>query len=353
MRKSDGARRHVQMEDLLGQARSACRDRIHEAFYSFGGRAVRIRVVGNRLAERLALPFAHLRLSDPPRPSLTVDLWDQCETGIGAPIRVPLNSLGLPPRFSISEDGRFVTSVLRQSIASFDRQAGRIAGVALDADRLSLYERGRPLHVPLSLWYADRGVPLIHAALVSLEGDGILFAGPRGTGKTASSLSCAAAGFSYLADDLAGLEILADGAAWGYSVFGSAFIDEQTFLRSPVLAEHAIAGMYSHEHKRLFFVSQTRSMRLIPRTRIRAVVLLRNADFDRTSIRPATRSESLLAMARSTLRSGALSPGRSGFEMLGRLSESVPSFWLELGDAPDETPRCLRGILASAWSSPE
>ena len=353
MRKSDGARRHAQMQDLLGQAGSACRDRIHEAFYSFGGRAVRIGIVGNRLAEWLSLAFAHLRLSDPQRPSLTIDLWDQCETGVGAPIQVSPNSLGLSPRFSISEDSRFVTSVLRQSIASFDRREGRIVGVALDADRLSLYERGRPLHVPLAFWHADRGVPLVHAALVSRDGDGILLAGSEGAGKTVSSLACTAAGFRYLADDLAGLQIRADGTAWGYSVYGSAFVDERTFLHSPALAEHAIPGMYSHENKRLFFVSQVRSLELIPRTRIRAIALLQKSDAHRPSIRPATKSESLLAMARSMLRNGVLAPGRNEFELLGRLSEGVPSFWLELGDAPNEAPRHLRGILATTGSSTE
>jgi hypothetical protein len=332
---------------------SACSDKVHEMYYSFGGHAVRMCIVGDRLAERLTLPFVHLRSSDSSLPSLAVDLWEQRETGIGPKINVARDSQGLSPRFSMSSDGRFVTSVLRYSIASLDRQEGRIVGVALDADRLSLYERGRPLHVPLSLWYADRDVPLVHAALVSHAGDGILLVGHRGTGKTASSLSCTTAGFSYLADDLTGLRILADGAAWGYSVFSSAFIDEQTLLRSPTLARHAIPGVYSHEDKWLLFVSQAPSLKLMPKTRIRAVVLLRIADADRTLIRPATRSESLLIMARSTLRSGVLSPGRKGFELLGRLSESVPSFWLELGVSPEETPHCLRELLASVRGSKE
>jgi len=310
-----------------------------------------MRVIGDRLADQFALAFGHLRRSDSSRSRLTIDLWDQCETGVRSPMQVPPNSLGLSPGFSMSEDGRFVTSVLRRSIASFDRRRECIVGVALDADRLSLYERGRPLHVPLAFWHADRGVPLVHAALVSHEGYGILLAGSRGAGKTVTSLACAAAGFHYLADDLAGLEIQADGMAWGNSVFGSAFIDERTLLRSPAFADFARSGTYDHEDKRLLFVTQVRPMKLASRTRIRAIVLLQNAGAHGPSIRPATKSESLLTMVRSTLRNGVLGPGRNEFELLGRLSEGVPSFWLQLGATPDETPRHLRRILATAGRS--
>lgn len=339
--------RHVGMRDAFKRAKCTWSDRIHETCYSFGGYAVRMRIIGDRLAALLALPFTHLRCqaSDPSHPRLTIDLWDQLETGITAQIDVTPDRLGLSSRFSTSEDERFVTSVLRHSITSFDRQGEHIVGVALDADRLSLYECGRPLHVPLSLWYNDRDVPLVHAALVSLEGEGILLAGPGGTGKTTSSLSCIAAGFHYLADDLAGLEILADGESWGHSVYGSAFVDEETFHRLPTLSEHAIPGKYSYEDKHLVFISQVGPMELMSKTRIRAVVLVRITDADRTRVRPATKGESLLTMARSTLQSGVLSSGRRGFELLGCLSDNVPSFCLELGSNSDDILRCLRTLL--------
>ena len=169
-------RRHDAMTDAFTRARCACRDKAHEAWYSFGGHVVRMRIVGNRLAKRLTLPFAHLRCqkSDPSHARLTIDLWDQFETGTAADIDASPDPLGLSSRFSTSGDKRFVTSVLQHSITSFDRQEEHIVGVALDADRLSLHECGRPLHSPLSLWYGDRDVPLVHAALVSFKGEGIL-----------------------------------------------------------------------------------------------------------------------------------------------------------------------------------
>ena len=339
--------RHDGMIDAFTRANAACPNRIHEMWYSFGGHAVRMRVVGNQLAERMALPFAHLRCekSDPSHARLSIDLWDQLETGIATEIEVAPSPLGLSANFSTSEDERFVTSVLQHSITSFDRREEHIVGVALDADRLSLYERGRPFHVPLSLWYNDRNIPLIHAALVSYKGDGILLVGPSGAGKTTTSLSCMIAGFRYLAEDLAGLEILADGACWGHSVYGSAFVDERTFQRLPVLRDRAIPGKHSYEDKQLVFISEAGPSELIRKTRIRAVGLVRLTDEGHHRVRPAKKGESLLTMARSTLRTGVLSLGRRGFELLGRLFENVPSFWLEFGPSLEDVPQCIRALL--------
>ena len=347
--------RHNMMVDAFIQADSAFRNRIHETWHTFGGHTVRMRIVGDRLARCLVLPFAHLRCreSDPSGAKLTIDLWDLLETGIAADIDVAPDPLSPASRFSTSEDERFVTSVLQHSITSFDRRQEHIVGVALGADRLSLYERGRPLHVPLSLWYNDRDIPLIHAALVSYNGDGILLAGPSGAGKTTSSLSCMTAGFQYLADDLAGLEILADGASRGHSVYGSAFVDGRALNHVPTLREHAIAGRFSQEEKRLVLLSQAGSTGLMSNTRIRLVALVRLAEGNRTRVRPATKGESLLAMIRSALQTGVLSPGRRGFELLGCLSDNVSSFWLEVGPDSRDVPRLLRALLRDSGDPSE
>jgi len=345
--------RHDRMRDAYAQAARLCPDRIHEMWYSFGGRAVRARIVGNRLTELLTLPFAHLRCekTDPSGERLTIDLWDELETGV--PAGIDVQPVVGSSSFSASRDGRFATSVLQHSITHFDRQEEHILGVALEADRLSLYECGRPLHVPLSLWYNDRDVPLVHAALVSHKGDGVLLAGPSGTGKTTSSLACMAAGFQYLADDLAGLEIRADGVPWGYSVYGSAFVDQETFRRLPGLNQHATPGKYGYEDKQLVFISQAGPTCLMSKARVRVVALVRIAGAAHTRVRAATKGESLLTVARSTLQSGVLSPGRRGFELLGALADNVPTFWLELGRDPKDIPRCIRTLLSGSRDSAE
>jgi hypothetical protein len=339
--------RHDRMRDAYAQAVRLCPDRAHEMWYSFGGCAVRVRIVGNRLAERVALPFAHLRCekSDSAEPRLTIDLWDELETNV--PACIDLQPVAGSSSFSVSRDGRFATSVLQHSITDFDRREEHILGVALGADRLSLYECGRPLHVPLSLWYSDHDILLVHAGLVSHNGNGILLTGSSGAGKTTSALSCLAAGFRYLADDLAGLELLGDGAAWGHSIYGSALVDQEILRRLPGLSQHAIPGTHGFEEKRLVLISRVNPSRLMGKTIVRAIGLVRVADSDQTRVRAATKGESLLSMVRSALQSGVLTPGKRGFELLGYLSDNVPSFWLELGRDVEDIASCIRELLAS------
>jgi hypothetical protein len=54
-------------------------DELHESFYIFGGRKVRLRIVGRELAEHICRPFSHLRTDDriPAAPRLTIEIWDR------------------------------------------------------------------------------------------------------------------------------------------------------------------------------------------------------------------------------------------------------------------------------------
>ncbi|MDD4904214.1 MAG: hypothetical protein PHX77_06935 [Candidatus Bipolaricaulis sp.] len=341
---------HVELGNAYAQAESSCREGRHEAWYSFAGRAVRIRCVGHQLAERLAMPLSHLQCEppNPPSPSLTIDLWSECETGVAVEPAVAVHPEGATASYSASEDGRFATSVLPHSVSSFDRESGRIVGSALGVEGLSLYEWGRPLHVPLSLWYNDRGVPLVHSAFVAQLGDGVLLAGSSAAGKTTSSLSCVAGGFQYLADDLAALEIRDDGTAWGHSVYASAFVDGGTIARVGGVSGMLADGAYPHEDKRLLILPAGADGPLRARARIRAVALLRISTSPATRFHRLLQGEALLAMLRDGLQTGALHPGRIGLERLADLAERVPAYRVDVGTKAAGIPVALRAMLADA-----
>lgn len=338
--------RHDQMTSRFREAMEANPDSVHEIWYAFGSRVVRVRILGDRLAGCLAPPFSHLRLASDAchRAQLAIDLWDQDEVGISPDLDIAPDPLGIGSRFLISNDEKHVTSVLQHSIASFDRGAQRMVGVAFDALRLSLYEWGRPLHVPLALWYSDRDLPLIHAALVSIDGQGILLAGASEAGKTTSSLSCLEAGFDYLGDDLVALQVGPDGV-WGHSIYASAFADDDALTRVASIRRLAIPARYDYEHKKLVFISELVPSRLIDKTAIRAVALVGLGDRRKTSAEPAAKADSLMVLARSSLHNGVLSPGRRGFELLGELCRRVPTFRVEIGTDPNSTPACVRELV--------
>jgi hypothetical protein len=323
-------------------------DGAYESFFVLAGRLVRLHIVGRRLAESLELPFAHLRteIVRSRIPELTIELWDQAETDISLEIGSTRNDLDLHPILKRSADGRYASYQLQHSLVCLDRVSGSMIGYVSNAEELSLYERGRPLHVPLSLWHKNQDMPLMHAGLVSKNGRGVLLAGPGGSGKSTSAVMCAYAGFDYLSDDLVGLEISSDGRFVGHSLYNSTFMEPDHLKRFSQLERHAIRGRYSFEKKHLVLLSQIASLQFARSCRIHSIVLPRVLHRPRSVLRRASKGETLLALAPSSLLVGERSYGMEGFHKLARLVEQVPCYWLELGGALDEIPRVLEGLLS-------
>src|SRR5712692_727216 len=74
----DGELAFRNMQAEFGAAAAKHPAEVHESFYIFGGRSVRIRVVGRALAEHICRPFSHLRTNGqiPATPQLAIDFWD-------------------------------------------------------------------------------------------------------------------------------------------------------------------------------------------------------------------------------------------------------------------------------------
>ena len=321
------------MRDAFKTAEGANPDRVHESYYVLGDSLARLRVVGHRLAERMDLPFAHLRTSAAESPTryLSIELWDQHETGVSCPAHTLVGARAAGHGVETSDDGRFISNTHPASMTCLDRSAERIVGCASDAGRLTLYERGRPLHVPLTVWHNDRDVPVIHAGLVSRGGRGVLLAGPRGMGKSVTSVACLVAGLSYLSDDLVGLRSVGDGSFTGHSIYCSTFLESHDLKRFPSLEPHVVDGHHPGEDKPLVLLAGACPSRLARAATIEAVALVRTEASRHSRIRPASRGEALLAVAPSSLLIGQASSGINGFNKLVRLVDGVPCCWLELG----------------------
>lgn len=314
---------------------------VSTSYYRFGGRAARIRVVGDALAGEIVRPFAHLRLESQPddAPELEVDLWDGEATGIqiGAaklPALVPGAS-----DVTTSPDERHVVYHAEQLATALDRAERRLVGWARAADRLTVYQRARPFTAPLLLWLMDRGITALHAGLVAHQGRGVLLGGPSGSGKTTTALACADAGLTYLGDDHIGLETGSSGTFVGHSLFASANVEPAHLRRFPALVSHAITGSLPEDDKSLLLLADT-PCRLAAVAPISAIALPRVTGSSITTVHPASRAEALLRLAPSSLFLPHARKLKSTFERLARVVESVPSYWLDLGsDVGDIAPR--------------
>jgi hypothetical protein len=338
------------MSDGFAEAGRLCPQSFRESPYVLAGRPVQMRIVGRRFAELMHLPFAHLSAdeSNLRNPALTIELWDAAETTVPCEVGLTRDDLDLHPNLKKSADGRYASYQLQHSLVCLDRRSGLMVGYTSSAEELSLYERGRPLHVPLSLWHKSLDMPLVHAGLVAKNGRGLLLAGPGGSGKSTSAITCTCAGFSYLSDDLVGLELRPDGAFLGHSLYNSTFLEPDHLKRFALFDPHAITGRYAFEKKRLVLLSQIASLKFQRSCRIEAIILPRVVRAPMCRLRPVSKGEALLTLAPSSLLVGERSNGAEGFDKLSRLVQQVPCYRLELSEALDEIPRVLAGVLSEA-----
>ena len=291
-----------EMESVFARAWERHPELRRERWFTFADLPIRIRIVGDGLAQDIFRAFSHLERPEAGEdPALTIGLWDEGETGVGLEGVAVWDDLNEQGETYASEDGVVVVTARPQTRTGLDRIGRRLYGWIADHRRLTQYELGRPLHSELMLWHKDRDVQAIHAGLVARDGDGILFGGPGGAGKSTTALTCLKAGFEYMADDYVALKAMPDGSYEGHSLFCSTHLEPNHLERFPYLRPHAIPGRLPREDKSLVMLSEVLPAGLSQKARIRAVALPKVVDAPRPSIRPASTIEALLRLAPSSL----------------------------------------------------
>lgn len=335
------------------EALAARPDITSEHFFSFGGRLVRMRVVGRELADRLTRPFAHLRatdLADDARLSLRVDVWDEREAHVPFPPddEVDLTETRWPAGqglLAISADTRLVRYDCTAWVTWLDRAERRMVGWRANADRLAMHERTRPLPFLLPVWYADRGVHIIHAGLVARGGRGVLLCGANGAGKSTTSLACLCGGLDFLSDDHVGIEETERGTFVGHSIFASTRLEPDHLERFPMLVPHAIRSQEWFETKSLILTAEVAPHRVIRHTSISAIALPIVVDAPSSRIEPVSRAEALRALAPSSMMQMPFGATHDRFRALAALVASVPAYRLELGCDIDAIAPRVRELL--------
>jgi hypothetical protein len=197
---------------------------------------------------------------------------------------------------------------------------------------LSLFERGKPFHFLLSVWHSDLGMMVVHAGLVARDGQGVLFPGMGGAGKSTTALASVRHGFDYLAEDYVALERAADGRFVGHSIYSSTWLEtEHHQERFDDLSHHAQGGSGPGEDKDMLHLSDLYADRMADQATIRALALPRIVDTNQSRWRPARKGEALRTAAPSSMLCLIPRPDPRSLERIVSLIEQVPCFWLELG----------------------
>jgi hypothetical protein len=331
------------------QAMGKSRVEVSQTRYRFAGLPVRMRIAGTSLAKYMHNTFAHLSIdddSDEPA-ALTIDMWDRSYTGVGCPgvPYVPDSTscldAGLITQYANGEIIRYERS---QSVTCLDRPANHILSCRHDGDDLALYERSKPFPLMLATWYQDQGIQQLHAALVSRNGDGVLFIGKSGSGKSTCTLACVLADFDYLGDDYVGLEMARDDICIGHSYYNGARIDDKHLELFPQLGAHEIKPTCEWDFKSMVLMSDMFPQRMARSTTIKAVVMPHIKDQTHCRFTKASKVETLLNLAPSTLQL-PLSAGLNGFTNLMDFIPRMPCFKMEIGTDVEQIPRCVNNIL--------
>ena len=324
-----------------------------QSTFIFAGKRVQVRVVGAQAAKKLTRALSHLMIPyNSDSAQLKIDIWDQSETSISCPVEpepVERHIAGSTwyVEFGLilgSSEDAFVGCQRPQIFTWFNRGTQHLVGCIYASDNLPLYDRGKPLLFPLLLWHSDQGMEVSHACLISKGGQGVLFAGRGGVGKSTAALACIEGGFSYLGDDYIALETAGDGSFAGHSLYSSTWLMANHIARFPKLLPHALYAPRPEQEKSLVFLSDVFPNQLATSVPIRALALPRVTGASSPRVRRASRVEALFALAPKSL---ILLPssGAKGWENLVRLAECVPSFWLELGDDMSEIPDCIEELI--------
>jgi hypothetical protein len=241
-----------------------------------------------------------------------------------------------------------VVHLHRHSAVVFDRAAGRIHALIRNENGVASWQRAKPLQLPLSIFFADRGVDLVHGGLVSLRGNGVLIAGMGGSGKSTLAVASLLSGLDFLADDCAGVEHVGHRFE-GSSIFGSGCLERVHLQRFPDLAA-TLADVFTDatQPKAVLPMARLFAGRMAATTNIRAIVLPRVTGGADVTLRPASGKEALLALAPSSILKRAV-PAAGALARMARMARELPVFRLEMGPI-DEAGARIRALLGELGS---
>lgn len=332
------------MSASFRQALNAHSNLASEKHYLFAGRPTRICVVGKHLAEYSFLPFSHLQTDHPHSDNfqLTIDLWDETETGISCPIRLH-DELIAQRTVTASPDSRFLIEQDPNALVSFDRKSRHFICSFGSADKF--VDRSKPLNRLLALWYKDRGIPIIHAGLVADSDRGVLIAGSGGAGKSTLAMVCLHSGFYFLGDDQIGLERTAGGLFVGHSLYNSVRLNRDHLNNLfPEFLNVSHTDCF-RDDKSVVFLSEVLPKQLRSVVPIRVLVLPRIVDVPKSRMYHATKTEALSVLVSSSIVT-MLGFDANDADQMASFVERVPVYRIELGYRMEKIPHLIRQLIS-------
>ncbi|HEY4187785.1 MAG TPA: hypothetical protein VGP07_22105 [Polyangia bacterium] len=318
-----------------------------EASFRVADRVLRLRFAGPALVASLREGLALPRVAAGTPIDLDVGIWDEETTGARPPA-CPFGAGDFMVRGDVRHpwgNGVHLSYAVASSTLEYADLAERVGAFWIRRpEALEPWRRAAPLRGLLAALAASSGACLAHAAAVGRAGEGLLLAGPGGSGKSTTALAAAARGWSFCGDDFVLIDAAARPPRVG-ALYATAKLSRAgtraaglAMDQFPTLVPPADASA----DKTVFQVGTTAGLRL------RAIVLPSAAGGrGRARLRRASRAEAVRALLPSSL---LLLPGATpaARTRLAALAAGLPSFALELGRDPEENVGALAQALDDA-----
>jgi hypothetical protein len=297
------------------------------------GRPVELASAGARLTEVLASAFAHLLESRPCRQAeAIIEAWDLAVSPVLPPpfAGTPEWSLVRPGvALAIHGNSRFMREQRPGSVIWLDRGGARLAAAFGNAADFLLYERARPFSRFIAEFCTSLGAEAIHAAMIGVDGRGVLIAGGSGRGKTTSAVDCLANGLDFLGDDTVAISPGGAGGFTGYSLYASARVHPVQLSRWPGLLSHWVPPG-PDDDKAMLLPIETCGIQMPRFLPIAAIVIPRVAPGPVT-LRPASGAAAFHALVLQSPENRRLALRRDQFDLIARLTRTVPTYVMDVG----------------------
>lgn len=308
------------------------------------GIVVDIEFSSARLREQMGPPFAHL-LTEAGPPGLRITAWESEESGVPLPEGLPSpGSVYLQSLPALRDDGRTLWAFHRPDpgLTAFDAAHSRAVYWVPDSGALTFGDIAGGFRAIFAWAMAARGLRFLHSAAVAWRGRAALIAGPSGSGKSSTALSCLAAGLDYLGDDHCLLD-LREGPTV-HSVYAAAKLHTAQMERFPEFAPYVVNPMRTEGEKAVAILMPAFSDRLPRRAPIAAVLAPRVSGAATTTFERLPAGGGLAALAPSTLLQMAAAD-RGSLAAMAELVRRVPCYRVNLGTDKAEVAEAVRAFL--------
>jgi hypothetical protein len=306
---------------------------------------IRLRVAGSSLLNVFAALFHRRIAPSEATPRLTICAFEGSTSGLVPSIVAELDGMADPAaQVSIWRNPGLQLLRHRRPLSSLEvYDASTRVGLFYleDVRKMGAADYCRPLHQFFRWWQADGPWQPIHAAAVAGPAGGVLLGGKSGSGKSRTALICARAGWRYAGDDL--VLVRSRPEPWAENIYSSARLADDSLARLGEFRSAAFASGARTDEKTDLILDRLLSREQFAGFSVQAILLPKVRQGPETTFRPASRADTLLALAPSTM---IVDGGDAG--TFARISEAVnalPAYWLDVGGDIDGIPEAIENLL--------